>query len=109
MIQRATQDTVLRNSSCWSEPLGCWPRYHLDPPPQLFSLRGVQAGAEQYPSGAINYVRRDGERPTLVNEVRIRENGHYALHAAIELVAHGRFTPGDALPVRGFQEQALLR
>jgi CDGSH-type Zn-finger protein len=51
--------------------------------------------AEQCPSGAITYVRRDGrpaERPPLVNVVRIRENGPYAVHADIDLSGHGRMT-----------------
>jgi CDGSH-type Zn-finger protein/uncharacterized Fe-S cluster protein YjdI len=40
------------------------------------------------PSGAITYERRDGgpqEAAPHVNAVRVRENGPYAIHAAIEL------------------------
>jgi len=46
------------------------------------------------PSGAITYERRDGgpqEAAPSVNVVRVRENGPYAVHAAIELPGRREF------------------
>jgi len=48
--------------------------------------------AHTCPSGAITYERHDGgpqEAPPLINTLRIRENGPYAIHAAIDLAGHG--------------------
>ncbi|KPK50965.1 MAG: iron-binding protein [Thiotrichales bacterium SG8_50] len=48
--------------------------------------------AHACPSGAINYVRHDGgppEAPPAVNVLRVRENGPYAVHAAIDLAGNG--------------------
>jgi CDGSH-type Zn-finger protein/uncharacterized Fe-S cluster protein YjdI len=44
--------------------------------------------AHNCPSGAINYQMKDGmgsEKPPLVNLLRIRENGPYALHGALKI------------------------
>jgi CDGSH-type Zn-finger protein len=44
--------------------------------------------AENCPSGAIGYLRKDGgpqEKPPVVNTVRLRENGPLAVHAEIVL------------------------
>ena len=63
--------------------------------PDAIDAERLVAVAEQCPSGAITYVRRDGrpaEPPPPVNVVRIRENGPYAVHADIELLGHGRIT-----------------
>jgi CDGSH-type Zn-finger protein/uncharacterized Fe-S cluster protein YjdI len=63
--------------------------------PDAIDAERLVAVAEQCPSGAITYVRRDGwpaEQPPPVNVVRIRENGPYAVHADIELLGHGRIT-----------------
>jgi CDGSH-type Zn-finger protein/uncharacterized Fe-S cluster protein YjdI len=49
--------------------------------------------ARMCPSGAIRYQRLDGgsEEPAPdVNELRLRENGPYAVRADVELVGHGR-------------------
>jgi CDGSH-type Zn-finger protein len=48
--------------------------------------------AHDCPSGAITYERHDGgaqEAPPPVNVLRVRENGPYAFHAAIDLAGHG--------------------
>jgi len=48
--------------------------------------------AHACPSGAITYVRHDGgpqEAPPAVNVLRVRENGPYAIHAAIDLTGNG--------------------
>ena len=50
--------------------------------------------AHNCPSGAITYERHDGgaqEAAPDVNVVRVRENGPYAVHAAIELPAAAEF------------------
>jgi CDGSH-type Zn-finger protein/uncharacterized Fe-S cluster protein YjdI len=50
--------------------------------------------AHNCPSGAITYERHDGgaqEEAPSVNVVRVRENGPYAVHAAIELPAATAF------------------
>jgi len=63
--------------------------------PDAIDAERLVAVAEQCPSGAITYVRRDDrppEQPPPVNVVRIRENGPYAVHADIELLGHGRIT-----------------
>jgi CDGSH-type Zn-finger protein/uncharacterized Fe-S cluster protein YjdI len=63
--------------------------------PDAIDAERLVAVAEQCPSGAIIYVRRDGrpaEQPPPANVVRIRENGPYAVHADIELLGHGRIT-----------------
>jgi len=48
--------------------------------------------AHACPSGSITYVRHDGgpqEGPPPVNVLRVRENGPYAVHAAIDLAGNG--------------------
>ena len=48
--------------------------------------------AHSCPSGAITYERHDGspqETPPPINVLRVRENGPYAIHAAIDLAGHG--------------------
>src|ERR1700742_266672 len=48
--------------------------------------------AKMCPSGAITYSRLDGgaeEAAPDVNELRLRENGPYAVHADVELDGHG--------------------
>jgi CDGSH-type Zn-finger protein/uncharacterized Fe-S cluster protein YjdI len=48
--------------------------------------------AHACPSGAITYERHDGgpqEAPPPVNVLRVRENGPYAFHGAIDLAGHG--------------------
>jgi len=50
--------------------------------------------AQSCPSGAITYDRRDGGPPEgapAVNVIRVRENGPYAIHAAIELPTGAEF------------------
>ncbi|MCC6625296.1 MAG: CDGSH iron-sulfur domain-containing protein [Deltaproteobacteria bacterium] len=50
--------------------------------PDAARAEEVAAVAQQCPSGAITYVRKDGapdERPPVVNLVRVREHGPYAL------------------------------
>ena len=56
--------------------------------PETVSLERCVAIAHDCPSGAITYERHDGgaaEAPPPVNVLRIRENGPYALNAAISL------------------------
>lgn len=56
--------------------------------PDATSVEKIVALAENCPSGAITYVRKDGgpqEKPPVVNTVRIRENGPLAVHADIVL------------------------
>lgn len=63
--------------------------------PDTMDAERLVAVAENCPSGAITYRRRDGrpdEAPPPVNALRIRENGPYAVHANINLVAHGTMT-----------------
>lgn len=54
--------------------------------PETMAVEKLVAVAEQCPSGAIRYRRHDGkaeEAPPPVNVLRIRENGPYAVHAAL--------------------------
>ena len=56
--------------------------------PEAASVEQVVALAENCPSGAITYTRKDGgpqEKPPVVNTVRVRENGPLAVHAEIVL------------------------
>jgi CDGSH-type Zn-finger protein/uncharacterized Fe-S cluster protein YjdI len=56
--------------------------------PETVPVAQVVAIAHSCPSGAITYERHDGgpqEAAPAVNELRIRENGPYAVHAAIAL------------------------
>ncbi len=60
--------------------------------PEQVAVETCVAIAHACPSGAISYQRHDGgaqEAPPAVNVLRIRENGPYAIHAAIDLAAHG--------------------
>lgn len=58
--------------------------------PDAMDAAALVAVAHNCPSGAIRYERRDGggaESPPPVNTLRVRENGPYAVHAALT-VAH---------------------
>jgi CDGSH-type Zn-finger protein/uncharacterized Fe-S cluster protein YjdI len=60
--------------------------------PEQVTVEKCVAIAHACPSGAITYERHDGgaqEAPPAVNVLRIRENGPYAIHAAIDLAGHG--------------------
>jgi len=60
--------------------------------PEQVTVEQCVAIAHACPSGAITYERHDGgaqEAPPPVNVLRIRENGPYAIHAAIDLAGHG--------------------
>jgi CDGSH-type Zn-finger protein/uncharacterized Fe-S cluster protein YjdI len=60
--------------------------------PETVSVEECVAIAHACPSGAITYERHDGgpqEAPPPVNVLRVRENGPYAVHAAIDLAGHG--------------------
>jgi CDGSH-type Zn-finger protein/uncharacterized Fe-S cluster protein YjdI len=60
--------------------------------PETVPLMQTIAIAHSCPSGAITYERHDGgpqETAPAVNELRIRENGPYAIHAAIEVAGQG--------------------
>ena len=62
---------------------------------ETVSVEQCVAIAHNRPSGAITYDRRDGgpqEAPPAVNVLRIRENGPYAVHAAVDLAGHGTMT-----------------
>jgi CDGSH-type Zn-finger protein/uncharacterized Fe-S cluster protein YjdI len=57
--------------------------------PDAVSVEALVAVAQSCPSGAIRYQRQDGgvdEVAPAVNQLRIRENGPYAIHAALTLV-----------------------
>ena len=60
--------------------------------PEQVSVEECVAIAHSCPSGAITYERHDGrpqETPPPINVLRVRENGPYAIHAAIVLAGHG--------------------
>jgi len=60
--------------------------------PEQVTVEKCVAIAHACPSGAITYERHDGgaqEAPPPVNVLRVRENGPYAIHAAIDLAGHG--------------------
>jgi CDGSH-type Zn-finger protein/uncharacterized Fe-S cluster protein YjdI len=59
--------------------------------PDTVSVEALVSVAHNCPSGAIRYVRHDGgaeEAAPSVNQLRVRENGPYAVHA--ELTVGGR-------------------
>ena len=61
--------------------------------PDEMDAEGLVHIARSCPSGAITYQRLDGgpdEPVPEVNELRLRENGPYAIRADAELVGHGR-------------------
>lgn len=63
--------------------------------PDTLDADHLAAVAENCPSGAITYQRHDGrkgESPAPVNLVTLRENGPYAVRAAIDLAGHGAMT-----------------
>ena len=63
--------------------------------PEVARADDVAELAHQCPSGAIQYDRLDGgpaEAPPLVNVIRLRENGPYAVHADIRLGANAVMT-----------------
>jgi CDGSH-type Zn-finger protein/uncharacterized Fe-S cluster protein YjdI len=63
--------------------------------PDTMDAERLVAVAENCPSGAITYTRRDGrmaEPAPPVNVVRLRENGPYALYAEIALAGHAAMT-----------------
>lgn len=60
--------------------------------PDAVSAETLVAVAQSCPSGAIRYERHDGGPPEAaprVNQLRLRENGPYALHAPIALAQAG--------------------
>jgi CDGSH-type Zn-finger protein/uncharacterized Fe-S cluster protein YjdI len=60
--------------------------------PETVSTERCAEIARDCPSGAITYERHDGgpqETAPAVNVLGIRENGPYAVHAAVDLVGHG--------------------
>jgi CDGSH-type Zn-finger protein/uncharacterized Fe-S cluster protein YjdI len=62
--------------------------------PEQVTVEKCVAIAHACPSGAITYERHDGgvqEAPPPVNVLRVRENGPYAIRAAIDLAGHGSF------------------
>jgi CDGSH-type Zn-finger protein/uncharacterized Fe-S cluster protein YjdI len=61
--------------------------------PDEMHVEGLVHIARSCPSGAITYSRLDGgpEEPVPeINELRLRENGPYAVRADVELAGHGR-------------------
>jgi CDGSH-type Zn-finger protein/uncharacterized Fe-S cluster protein YjdI len=59
--------------------------------PNEVSAEYLVAVALSCPSGAIRYERRDGvlgETAPAVNQLRVRENGPYAIHAALKISGH---------------------
>jgi len=62
--------------------------------PEAVTVEQCVHAAHNCPSGAITYERHDGgpqEAAPGINVVRVRENGPYAIHAAIELVGETAF------------------
>jgi CDGSH-type Zn-finger protein len=60
--------------------------------PDEMPVEGLVHIARSCPSGAITYRRLDGgadEPAPEVNELRLRENGPYAVRADVELAGHG--------------------
>jgi CDGSH-type Zn-finger protein/uncharacterized Fe-S cluster protein YjdI len=60
--------------------------------PEQVTVEECVAIAHACPSGAITYARHDGgaqEAPPPVNVLHIRENGPYAIHAAVDLAGYG--------------------
>ena len=60
--------------------------------PDTVPVEALVAVAQSCPSGAIRYERHDGgpaEPAPRVNQLRIRENGPYAVHAPIRLTLQG--------------------
>jgi CDGSH-type Zn-finger protein/uncharacterized Fe-S cluster protein YjdI len=60
--------------------------------PERVTVEQCVAIAHACPSGAITYQRHDGgaqEPAPPVNVLRVRENGPYAIHAAIDLAGYG--------------------
>ena len=60
--------------------------------PETTTVEHCVRVAHNCPSGAITYERHDGgaaESPPAVNVVRVRENGPYAVHGAIDLPGAG--------------------
>jgi CDGSH-type Zn-finger protein/uncharacterized Fe-S cluster protein YjdI len=60
--------------------------------PEQVTVEECVAIAHACPSGAITYARHDGgaqEAPPPVNVLQIRENGPYAIHAAVDLAGYG--------------------
>jgi CDGSH-type Zn-finger protein/uncharacterized Fe-S cluster protein YjdI len=56
--------------------------------PDTISVEALVGVAHNCPSGAIRYVRHDGgaeEAAPAVNQLRIRENGPYAVHADLQV------------------------
>jgi len=55
--------------------------------PDAATVDEVAELAHNCPSGAITYIRRDGqnESPPIVNTVRVRENGPLAFHGALSI------------------------
>lgn len=59
--------------------------------PDTVRTEALVAVAHSCPSGAIRYQRRDGgpeETAPAVNQLRIRENGPYAVHAPLKVAGH---------------------
>ena len=62
--------------------------------PEATTVEHCVRVAHSCPSGAITYERRDGGPPESapgVNVIRVRENGPYAIHAALELPGGAEF------------------
>jgi CDGSH-type Zn-finger protein/uncharacterized Fe-S cluster protein YjdI len=61
--------------------------------PDTVSAEYLAHVAQNCPSGAITYSRTDAgadEQPPDVNQLRLRENGPYAIHADVKLVGKGK-------------------
>jgi CDGSH-type Zn-finger protein/uncharacterized Fe-S cluster protein YjdI len=61
--------------------------------PDTVSAEHLVHVAQECPSGAVTYTRNDGgaeEQPPDVNQIRLRENGPYAIHADVNLLGKGK-------------------
>ncbi len=80
--------------------------------PDAMDVNRLVEIAHVCPSGAIRYRRKDGkpdETAPPVNLIAVREGGPYAVRAELKLDGMEGTIPSYAVPMRRFEEQAVLR